>query len=483
MASSYSSSPKKRKKKSKKTVDKHAVVFVSGNFFVKNKDLIKRILFTLGVLLLIRIGSYFTVPGITLSKNVSDLSSTSQFFSLISLLGGGTLGKFSILALGVSPYITASIIVQLLSTDVVPVLSRWSKSGAKGRKKLDRLTKYLTVPFALMQGVATIFTLASQKVISPKWTDTAFGSGPPTFYYFLVPCCLLAGTMLMLWMADQITIKGIGNGLSLIIFGGIVSRLPLSIKETYTFWISGNEANSVLFTGIVKFGVYMTMFLLMIMFVVLLNESERRIPIQQTGSGLASHDERNKPYLPLKINSAGVIPVIFSSALISAPVTVAQIIKTSNPTNGFVLFSERFLGFNTWPGIAIYGILTILFTFLYAQVQINPLKISENFQKSGTFIPGIVPGRQTEKYIAGTVARLSIIGSVFLAAIAVCPYIISKLTDLPKSLAIGGTGLIIMVSVGLQTLRQARGRYIQQQFIARKNQSIAQEHDYSSFIW
>lgn len=226
----------------------------------------------------------------------------------------------------------------------------------------------------------------------------------------------------------------------------------------------------------------MTMFLLMILFVVLLNESERRIPIQQTGSGLAGQSTQNKPYLPLKINSAGVIPVIFSSALISAPVTISQIIKSSNPNNGFVHFTQNYLSFSTWYGIALYGILTILFTFLYAQVQINPLKISENFQKSGTFIPGIKPGKQTEKYIAGTVTRLSIIGSVFLAAIAVCPYIISKLTELPKSLAIGGTGLIIMVSVGLQTLRQAHGRWIQQKFIAKKNQSILQENDFSSHI-
>ncbi len=471
------------KKKKTKEQDKREIVFVSGSFFVKNKDLFKRILFTLGILLLIRVGSYITVPGINVSKNLSDLSSQSQFFALISLLGGGTLGKFSVLALGVSPYITASIIVQLLQTDVVPILTRWAKSGAKGRKKLDRLTKYLTIPFALMQGIATIFTMASQHAITPKWQDTAFGSGPPVFYYILVPMCLLAGTMLMLWLGDQITLKGLGNGVSLIIFGGIVSRLPLSIQETYKFWISGGDVSNVLFVGIIKFMVYFSMFMVMILFVIILNEAERRIPIQQTGGGLATQQMEQKPYLPLKVNSAGVIPVIFSSAIISAPVTIAQIIRSSSPNNGFVLFTEHYLAFTSWSGIAIYGVMTIMFTFLYAQVQINPLKISENFQKSGTFIPGVKPGKQTERYIASTVTRLSIMGSVFLAAIAVCPYIISKLTDLPKALAIGGTGLIIMVSVGLQTLKQAQGRLTQQKFISRKNQSILQQGDYTSYIW
>lgn len=475
----------KTKTKTKKLVDKSELVFVNPNFFIKHKDILKRIFFTLMVLLIIRAGTYVTVPGVKVNINVSDLSTSNQFFGLISLLGGGTLGKFSILALGVSPYITASIIVQLLSTDVIPILTRWSKSGAKGRKKLDRLTKYLTVPFALMQGIATIFTMANQKVITPKWESAAFGSGPATFYYILVPCVLLAGTMLMWWLGDQITLRGVGNGISLIIFGGVVARLPFSMEQTFKFWISGKEANNILFLGIVKFSVYILAFLVIILLVVLLNESERRIPIQQTGSGLIDDTKtsKNKPYLPLKVNSAGVIPVIFASALISAPVTISQIIKNSNPNNGFVQFTNNYLSFQTWYGIALYWILTVMFTFLYAQVQINPLKVSENFQKSGTFIPGVKPGKETEKYLSGVVMRLSIIGSLFLASVAVCPYIISKVTSLPRSLAIGGTGMIIMVSVGLQTLRQIQGFMTQQAFISKKNQTIMQTNGNASYVW
>ncbi|AHF60744.1 preprotein translocase subunit SecY [Spiroplasma mirum ATCC 29335] len=470
---------KKRKAKKAAQVD----LVKSNNFFVKNKDLIKRIAFTLIVLVVIRLGSYLTVPGVTVSPNIQDLSNTDQFFSLISMLGGGTLGKFSILALGVSPYITASIIVQLLSTDVIQPLSRWAKGGEKGRKKLDRLTKWLTIPFAIMQGVATIFTMANQGIISPKWLTNDFGTGSPIFYYILVPCALIAGTMFMLWIADQITIRGIGNGVSIIIFAGIVAKLPSNLETTFKFWISGQEDINLLFDGILKFLVYVVMFLLVILFVVMLNESERKLPIQQTGSGLSSGGEQNKPFLPLKINSAGVIPVIFASALISAPITVSQIISVSNPNNGFVQFTNNYLSFSTWPGIIIYAILTILFTFLYSQVQMNPEKIAENFQKAGTFIPSVRPGKETEKYIKGTINRLSILGSIFLAAIAILPYVISKLTSLPSALAIGGTGLIIMVSVALETMRQIKGRITQQAFIDKKSQSLNQDSNDNSYLW
>lgn len=445
--------------------------FAKGNFFVRNKDLVKRIVFTLIVLVLIRLGTFLTVPGVQINDQFSNEIDNQEFFQLLSTLGGGTIGQFSILALGVSPYITASIIVQLLSTDVIPVLSRWNKSGERGRKKLDRLTKVLTIPFALMQSVATIFTLYSQHLISPKWGSTIPGTGPSWFYYMLVPLVMLAGTFLMLWIADQITVKGVGNGVSIIIFAGICSKLPVNIVDTFKFFITGNEDSSVLFDGILKFSIYITAFALVIFFIVIMNEAERKIPIQQTGSGLVSTDEHT-PHLPLKLNNAGVIPVIFASAIISTPMTIAQIISANNPTSGFVLWTRLYLSFNTWWGIAIYACLTILFTFLYAQVQINPEKIAENFQKSGTFIPGIKPGKKTEKFLKSTINKLSFVGAFFLAGIAILPYVISKITSLPSSLAIGGTGLIILISVAIQTIQQIKGRIIQQSFIDKKSEKF-----------
>ncbi|WP_434343814.1 preprotein translocase subunit SecY [Mycoplasma sp. 06067-C1-B144P-99-0482-3] len=454
------------------------------SFFTKNKDLIYRILFTLLALVIIRLGVYITVPGVTLDKRFATDSSRIQFFQLLSTLGGGSIGRFSILALGVSPYITASIIVQLLSTDVIPVLTRWSKSGERGRKKLDKLTKIIMIPFALMQAEATIFTLSSQGLIIPGWDNTN-AIANSAFYYILIPLVMLGGSFFMLWIADQITIKGIGNGISIVIFIGIIISMPSNLKSTFEYWVSnsGEEAN-IFFSGLLNFMIYISVFLLVILSVVIMNEAERKIPIQQTGSGLTDSSEHT-PYLPLKLNNAGVIPVIFASAIISTPITISQIIEAVNPDSGFVIFTRDYLSFNTWWGISIFGILIVLFTFLYSQVQINPEKIAENFQKSGTFIPGIKPGKDTTKYLTGIINRLSVVGSVFLAIIALLPYVISKLTQLPSNLAIGGTGLIICISVAIQTVQQLKGRIIQQNFIEKKKEKFTNNinKNKTSHIW
>ncbi|WP_027048427.1 preprotein translocase subunit SecY [Mesoplasma syrphidae] len=451
--------------------------FERTNFFTKNKDLVFRIVFTLLVLLILRVGIYITVPGVKINEGFTSGVSDIQFFQLLSTLGGGSIGKFSILALGVSPYITASIIVQLLSTDVIPVLSRWSKSGERGRKKLDKLTKILMIPFAIMQGEATIFTLQAKGLISPGWSD-ANSVASTGFYYVLVPLIMLAGSFLMLWIADQITVRGVGNGVSIIIFIGIITTMPNNFKATFQFWVSNtDEEAAILFDGILKFMIYVGVFFLVIFAIVLTNEAERKIPIQQTGSGLVDSKDHT-PYLPLKINNAGVIPVIFASAIISTPITISQIIDAKGTSNnGFVYFANHFLSFDTWWGISIYAVMIILFTFLYSQVQINPEKIAENFQKSGTFIPGIKPGKDTEKYLTGTINRLSVLGATFLSGIAILPYVISKLTSLPSNLAIGGTGLIICISVAIQTMQQLKGRLIQQAYIDKKKEKFTIEND------
>jgi len=459
--------------------------FEKANFFTKNKDLLLRIVFTLILLIIIRAGMFLTVPGVTIDTEKMRSAQDLDFFQLMSTLGGGSIGRFSILALGVSPYITASIIVQLLSTDIVPVLARWSKSGERGRKKLERLTKILMIPFAIMQAEATVFTLQSMpnSPINLSWNNPN-NLAPAAFYYVLVPLIMLAGSYLMLWLSDQITVKGIGNGISIVIFLGIITSLPLNFRSSYEFFIYGDEAPNYLFDGAIKFSIYVVAFLLVIFFLVLMNEAERKIPIQQTGSGLVNTDEHT-PYLPLKLNNAGVIPVIFASAIISTPITIAQIIKANNPTSGFVWFTDNILSFGSWWGISIYAVLTILFTFLYAQVQINPEKIADNFKKSGTFIPGIKPGKDTEKFLSGTITRLSFIGSFALAFIAILPYVISKLTGLPSQFAIGGTGLIICISVAIQTIQQVKGRLIQQAFLEKKKSKFSDElaTERSSHIW
>lgn len=433
------------------------------------------------VLAIIRLGSYITVPGVTIDKNLSDASKSSQeFFKLLSMIGGGSIDKFSIFALGLSPYITASIIVQLLSTDLIPVLTRWSKSGEKGRRKLDKLTKVLAIPFALMQGFATILTLEQQGIIKPQWQDANAGliSTHQLFYYILIPMVLLGSTFLMLWLADQISIRGMGNGVSVIIFAGIVSSLPFNIRDTFNFWVGDQKESMIIFGGFLKFLLYMSGVLLVILIVVFFSESERRIPIQQTGSGLSLKSDR-APYLPLKINSAGVIPVIFASAIVTAPLTIAQIIKARSGVTAYTNFTENYLSLDTWTGMILFATLIIAFTFLYAQVQINPEQMADNFQKNGTFIPGIRPGKETENYIKSTLTRLSTLGSVFLAFVAILPNLISKLTNLPQNLAMGGTGLIIMVGVAIEVVKQIKGHITQQKYIHFKNE----ESNKSSNLW
>lgn len=439
-------------------------------FYTNNQSILKKLAFTLLALLVVRLGVLITIPGVNINEKVSSSKDSREFFNLIAMLGGGSIDRFSLFALGLSPYITASIIVQLLSTDLVPVLTRWAKSGEKGKRKLDTLTKWLTLPFAIMQGFATIMTLAQQGIISLKWQEASLGtiSTSALFYYILIPMVLLAGTFFILWLADQITIRGIGNGVSLIIFAGIAANLPFNIVKTFQYWIGQQSEQVVIFSGFLKFLLYMVGFLLIILMVVFFAESERRIPIQQTGSGLALKSEK-APYLPLKINSAGVIPVIFASAIITAPLTIAQIVKANNPNGtSFTNFTEVYLALDSWTGMSIFVVLIILFTFLYAQIQINPEQMAENFQKSGTFIPGIKPGKETEKYIKSTLNRLSTIGSMFLAFVAILPTLISKLTNLPQTLAIGGTGVIIMVGVAIEVIRQIKGQLTQQSYVRFK---------------
>lgn len=441
------------------------------------KEVILRILFTIFVLVIFRVGSFITAPGVHLNSELNGNNNNGlEFFNLISMLGGGAINRFSIFALGVSPYITASIIVQLLSTDVVPTLTRWAKSGEKGKRKLELMNRILTVPFAIMQGFATILGLQSQHIIDVDWSGS--GVGPAMFYYFLVPMILLAGTMLSLWMADQITNRGIGNGISLIIFGGIAANLPFNLAATFKYWVGTDPNNAVIFQGGLQFTLYLLAFLLIILIVVFFTESERHIPIQQSGSGLTLKGDKSS-YLPLKINSAGVIPVIFSSALITAPMTVAQIIQSGNPNSGFAKFTQNYLSLQSWVGISIFAVMTILFTFLYAHVQINPEQMSQNFQKAGTYIPGVKPGKETEVYIKRMLNRLSTIGAAFLTFVAVLPFLISKIANLPSSLAIGGTGLIIMVGVALDTAKQIKGRITQHSFLNYKEQKVSQEHLWS----
>jgi preprotein translocase subunit SecY len=423
-----------------------------------NKEIVNRIFFVLMILFVFRIGAAITVPGVT----VQDVDfQTNNALSLLNLLGGGALQSFSVFALGVSPYITSSIIVQLLGMDVLPALTELSKQGQTGRKKMEMTTRYLTLLLGAVQAYGIVRTMETSSFIT--LADTSFYS------YAYIVTVLVAGGMLVMWLGDQITTKGIGNGISVIIFAGIVRSLPLQIQGAYDRWVAltvGLDV-SVLLQGIFQFSIYVLSFILIVAFVTFIESSKRKIPVQNAGkSGSAQYSKAS--FLPIKINSAGVIPVIFASSIMLAPSVIVSFISGANPNADWLdifnssatvtmpWFNEQTFEF-PW-GLIIYLVLTVLFTFFYSNLQINPQRMAENFQKNGSYIPGIRPGIETERYVTKVLNRVTVLGASALAFIAALPIVLVLLEVVPdQSLALGGTGLIIVVGVALEINNQIDG--------------------------
>ena len=428
----------------------------------KNKDIRDRIFFTLGIILIFRIGATISVPGVTISKDVMD---TSNVLALMNLMGGGALQNFSLFALGVSPYITSSIIIQLLSMDVLPALTELSKQGQTGRKKIEMATRYLTLVLGAVQAYGITVTMQNSDSIT--LLDSTFWG------YTKIVIFLIAGSMLVMWMADQITSKGIGNGVSMIIFVGIIASLPTQILGALEYFfgtelITGDEA--LILRGAIEVVIYILAYLLIILFVAFVEKSVRKIPVQHSNKGGALNAKvNNTSFLPIKINSAGVIPVIFASSLMMAPaVIVSFAVPSTNATIDNILnifnssalvempwFDEK-VWYMPW-GLIIYIVLTFAFSFFYSNLTINPERLAEDFQKSGSYIPGIRPGNETRRYIQKGLNRVTFIGASALTVIGALPIVLTLLGIVPQSLALGGTGMIIVVGVALETMNQING--------------------------
>lgn len=421
-----------------------------GKAIFTNKDIRNRILFTLFAFLVYRLGSAITVPDVNTADLVAGIEDNS-LFAMINLLGGGGLEQFSIFALGVTPYITASIIIQLLSMDVVPHLSELAKNGATGRKTLDKYTRYLAVVFAFVQSFSLVYGFSQ--------TYTTLIEGGVTMAKIMyIATIFTAGSMFLVWIGDQISIKGIGNGISMVIMAGIVGRMPQQFTDAWTTLIG---ADSTIENGAWLFAGYILVYLLIIIFVTLINTAERRIPIQYTSSSIQLSKRSESNYLPLKVNSASVIPVIFASSLMMAPLQIASFF----PTNDIIRTMQDWLGLQTWYSLVIYVLLILFFTFFYTKMQINPEKISENLGKSGAYIPSVRPGTETKNYVNKVLSRITVLGSICLALIAVLPHIMPLIwTDMPTSMALGGTGMIIVVGVAIETVRQVQGLITQKSY-------------------
>ena len=421
-----------------------------GKAIFTNKDIRNRILFTLFAFLVYRLGSAITVPDVNTADLVAGIEDNS-LFAMINLLGGGGLEQFSIFALGVTPYITASIIIQLLSMDVVPHLSELAKNGATGRKTLDKYTRYLAVVFAFVQSFSLVYGFSQ--------TYTTLIEGGVTMAKIMyIATIFTAGSMFLVWIGDQISMKGIGNGISMVIMAGIVGRMPQQFADAWTTLIG---ADSTIENGAWLFAGYILVYLLIIIFVTLINTAERRIPIQYTSSSIQLSKRSESNYLPLKVNSASVIPVIFASSLMMAPLQIASFF----PTNDIIRTMQDWLGLQTWYSLVIYVLLILFFTFFYTKMQINPEKISENLGKSGAYIPSVRPGTETKNYVNKVLSRITVLGSICLALIAVLPHIMPLIwTDMPTSMALGGTGMIIVVGVAIETVRQVQGLITQKSY-------------------
>lgn len=412
------------------------------------------------ILLVIRIGAAIPVPGVTVLDTLKDAMQEASAVGLMDLLGGGALQNFSVLALGVSPYITAQIIVQLLSKDVLPALSELSKQGQYGRRKQEMATRYLTLMLGAVQAYGLIMTMQNNEYIK-------LNLNPDFWTYAYIVTIILAGSMLTMWLGDQITQKGLGNGISVIIFAGCVRSLPIQISNAFNKWVINNQGHgtSELLKGSFQFVVYILAFVLIIAFVIFIELSKRKIPVQHAGKGGQNPSMAKASFLPIKVNSAGVIPVIFASSIMMAPSVIASFISSDAANASWLkIFSYSELtpmGDNfAFPwGLLIYVTLIVVFCFFYASLQINPEQLAENFQKSGSYIPGIRPGNETERYVRKVVNRVTCIGAIALAFIAGLPVVLT-LTNIfggDSSLALGGTGLIIIVGVCIELNNQIEG--------------------------
>lgn len=423
-----------------------------------NKEIMNRILFTLAIFLIFRIGSALTVPGVEISKDAFD---TNNVFGMLNLMGGGALQSFSLFALGVSPYITAQIIVQLLQMDVLPVLTELGKEGESGRKKIDMATRYLTLLLGAVQAYGVTVTMMNSDYIT--LTDTTI------LGYLKIIVYLVAGSMLLMWLGDQITTKGIGNGISMIIFAGIVSALPNQIYGAFANYLSQNLLTgnpSLILEGVIKLLLYLLSFFLIVVFVTYTEKSVRKLPVSHSATGQSGNENAQSSFLPIKINSSGVIPVIFASSIMMAPSIIVGFVSGGNTVPNWaqtminVFNYQSMVDMGTWSfpwGLIIYLFLIIVFTFFYSNLQINPERLAKDFHDNGTYITGLRPGNETEKYIRKVLNRVTLLGALALMLIAALPIVLSLTGLVPQSLALGGTGLIIVVGVAIEVFNQING--------------------------
>lgn len=418
----------------------------------KVRDVRARILFTIFILFVFRLGAHITVPGVNV-QNLTEISNL-PFLNMMNLVSGNAMQNYSLFAMGVSPYITASIIVQLLQMDILPKFVEWSKQGEIGRRKLNQATRYITLVLAMAQSIgitAGFQAMSSLNIVqNPNWQS-----------YLMIGAILTTGSMVVTWMGEQINEKGFGSGVSVIIFAGIVSGIPSAVQSVYTEKFQNVRPSELPMSWLFVIGLVLVATII-IYLTTFVQQAERKVPIQYTK---LTQGAPTSSYLPLRVNPAGVIPVIFAGSITTAPATILQFLQRAQGSNvGWLSKLQEALSYTTWTGMLFYALLIILFTFFYSFVQVNPEKMAENLQKQGSYIPSVRPGKATEKYVSRLLMRLATVGSLFLGLISIIPIAAQNIWGLPKIVALGGTSLLILIQVAIQAVKQLEGYLLKRKY-------------------
>lgn len=409
-------------------------------FAKENKDLRKRIYFTLFALGIFCLGSGITIPW------ASVLYEELGFLEIFNLMSGGGLRSFSIFALGVSPYITASIITQLLQMDIIPYFKELKEQGYVGRQKIQKINRYLAVIFAFVQAyVISVFYLNTNDVMVMIKTSLV----------------MTAGTSFLLWLGDQITRKGIGNGSSLLIMAGIIQSMPSIFTGAFDAFITAGTYS--LPVGIALFTLFLIIYIVVLVGIIWVTLAERRIPIQYANHTTSAYGAQQS-FLPIKINSAGVMPVIFASIILTIPSTIAGVIKNEAAID----FINNYIVYTSPTGFILYVIMIMFFGYFYTYMMMNPEEMSKDLNKRGGYIPGVRPGADTAKYISNSIGKLTIVGSIFLVILSGLPILMANISSLPSSVTIGGTGILIVVGVAIETYKQIESGLVTRSYKQRR---------------
>lgn len=418
--------------------------------FMRVGEIRNKIFFTLLMLVVYRIGTFIPVPNV--NANVFAAQDQAGVIGLLNTFGGGALKNFSILAMGIMPYITASIIIQLLQMDVVPKFTEWSKQGEAGRRKLAQFTRYFTIILGFIEALGMSYgfnNMYQGLVVNPS-----IGT------YLLIATVLTSGTAFLLWLGELITSKGVGNGISIIIFAGIVATFPNTMNQIYAQQFQ--NAGDQMFMRIVTMVLIALVILVIVVAVIFIQQALRKIPIQYAKRAAVGQTQLagQSTHLPLKVNAAGVIPVIFAMAFLITPTTIASFFGTNDVTT----WIKNSFNYSHPVGMIVYVALIIAFSYFYAFIQVNPEQMADNLKKQGGYVPGIRPGKSTQEYVTRVLYRLTFVGSIFLAVVAVLPVFFIKFANLPQSAQIGGTSLLIVIGVALDTMKQLEAQLVKRHY-------------------